>query len=386
MTRKNLPRLSQMLHKRKFLKFLPLFRTAIVSVVVLVLVFYLLQLLSKMNKFLTDNNINKNTVAEFMGKKDGTLKSSNGRVNIVVLGVGGGDHEGPDLTDSMMMLSIDIIRNTADMISIPRDLWLTSIKGRINTAYTIGEEKKKGGGLILAKASIEEVIGQPVHYGLLIDFSGFRKLVDTVGGVDLKVEEAFDDADYPIPGKEKDDCGKKITPEEMAEEANHETFPCRFQLVHFDIGQQNMNGEQALKFVRSRHATGDEGTDFARSKRQQKVMIALKDKILHSNFLDLNKMKSTFKAFDDATDTDMTLGEMMVLGKYALNINNSSIRKINLEMEDKIEGKKGFLLNPPVDKFGGAWVLIPRKGEDNFQEIHTFINCKFSDPNCGLNP
>src|SRR5206468_1563830 len=80
-----------------------------------------------------------------------SLKQSDGRVNVLLLGIGGGVHEGPDLTDTIIFSSIDITNNKITMVSIPRDLWMPELKGKINTAYTIGEDKQAGMGLVLAK-------------------------------------------------------------------------------------------------------------------------------------------------------------------------------------------------------------------------------------------
>src|SRR5690606_8070895 len=139
-------------------------------------------------------------------------------------------------------------------------------KGKINRAYSDAEIKQEGGGIILSRAVVEKVLDQPVDYVLRVDFSGFVQAVDMLGGIDVKVDRTFDDYEYPVSGKETDTCG--FEGEEFEKRATDssqlEAFPCRYEHLHFDAGVQSMDGETALRFVRSRHATGAEGSDFAR--------------------------------------------------------------------------------------------------------------------------
>src|SRR5579884_3030834 len=221
------------------------------------------------------------------------IKQTNDRVNILLLGIGGGTHDGPDLTDSIIVASYDLKTNDVVMFSIPRDLWLPSIQQKINAAYTVGLSKG-GDGLGYTENAIGDVMGIPIHYAVVLDFSGFSKAIDLVGGVDVNVPDTFDDYQYPIDGKENDLCGWKeqqmtLTPDQakqlnvnpgplkvyidptgkVATDSASLDFSCRFEHIHFDKGMTHMDGTTALKFVRSRHALGIEGSDFARSRRQQ---------------------------------------------------------------------------------------------------------------------
>ena len=196
------------------------------------------------------------------------VKSDNGRVNILLLGVGGGIHEGPDLTDTIIVISFHLTKKRLALISIPRDVWSDSLKDRVNSAYHYGEAKKEGGGLTLSKIIIEDIAGVPIHYAMVIDFSQFETLIDYIGGIDVVVPAAFTDTQYPIAGKENDECGGDLT------------YRCRYQTLTFEKGLQHMDGSRALMYVRTRHAEGGDGNDFARGRRQQDVIIAVKTKIL----------------------------------------------------------------------------------------------------------
>ena len=204
----------------------------------------------------------------FVFTPEASARKFKDRTNILILGKGGESHDAPDLTDTIIFSSISHEKQDLILLSLPRDIWVSEIRAKLNSAYYWGNQKEDGGGLILAKAVAEEVVGEPIHYAVVVDFSGFKKLIDTLGGVEVEIETAFVDEKFPILGKEDDECGGD--PE----------FKCRYETISFESGKQKMDGEKALKFARSRNSQGDEGTDLARAKRQQKVISAIKDKTL----------------------------------------------------------------------------------------------------------
>lgn len=290
-----------------------------------------------------------------------SLKETSGRTNILILGIAGGNHDGANLTDTMIFLSVDTKTYAMTMVSIPRDIWVDSLKSKINSAYEFGEEKRKGGGLILTKAVVEDTLGQPVHYALLINFSGFTKMIDRLGGLDIEIENSFDDPKYPIAGLENDLCDGD--PE----------YLCRYERLHFDKGLQTMNGEQALKYVRSRQAEGDEGTDFARSRRQQKMLTSFKNKILsYKILLSPGKILALQKEFGENVSTDIQTSEIDDLLKISRKLNSSKIKTLVLDTGDEKTGREGLLINPSAWEYKGAWVLVPKAG--NWGEIQRYID------------
>lgn len=274
------------------------------------------------------------------------LPSHDGRTNVLILGVGGGTHTGADLTDTMMVLSLN--RNLS-LISLPRDIWSDTLKDKINSAYHYGEEKKKGGGLTLSKAIVEDVVGIPIHYSLVIDFSGFTNVIDLVSGVAVDVPHAFTDPQFPIEGKEDDPCNGD--PE----------FRCRYEAIRFEKGLQTMDGKRALSYVRSRQAEGEEGSDFARARRQQEVFVALKDKLIKPGFwFSPTRTRMLFEAFEKATDTDMRIGEFLAVGKTIASVQQKDVKRISLD---------GLLYAPPAIWYG-RYLLLPR---ESFEAIHEFV-------------
>jgi LCP family protein required for cell wall assembly len=319
-------------------------------------------------------------------------QTSDNRINILLLGIGGGNHDGPNLTDTIILASLDPKNNKVTLTSIPRDLWvpdLTMNVKKINGAYAYGEAIKKGGGLALAEAAISKITGQQIDYGVRIDFSGFVKAVDIIGGLDINVDNTFDDYQYPIDGKEADTCGHTL--EEMQVIANtpedqlSQVFPCRYLHLHFNKGLNHMNGETALEFVRSRHASETiEASDFARSKRQEKVISAFKSKVLSAETLiNPGKIISLYTTLQGSIDTDIQQNEFDDFIRLAGKMKNAKIQSAVIDAGDDSTQRAGLLISPPItSEYDYAWTLIPRTGNGNFSEIQQYINCEIVKGDC----
>lgn len=288
------------------------------------------------------------------------LKSQNGRTNLLILGKSGAGHDSPDLTDTIILASIAQMPPSIDLISIPRDIWIPEIRAKINSAYYWGKQKEAGGGLKLAKSLVEEITGLPVHYGLVVDFDGFTEIIDVVGGIEVNVEHAFIDEKYPIAGKEKDMCG------------GDRELKCRYETLHFAQGKQIMDGATALKFVRSRNAQGDEGTDLARAARQQKVLVAIRQEILKpSTYLSPVKLWRIWQVVKKSVETDFNPSAAAILARRAFNARDKIISRVLSE---------DLLTHPPVsEQYDFQYVFIPKAG--TWKEIHNAINCLL-DINC----
>ncbi len=290
------------------------------------------------------------------------FKKTDGKVNILLLGKGDAVHDGPNLTDSMMVASYDIEKKKVFLISLPRDIWSSTLEEKINAAYAFGEAKKKGGGMILAKSEIGAVVDLPIHYVVVIDFDKFKDTIDLLGGLDVEVENAFVDKEYPIKGKENDLCG-------MSEGAGKEdtAYTCRYETITFQNGLQHMDGETSLKFARSRHAVGDEGSDFARGKRQQKILSALSAKMLSvAKSGNTGKLEELYEELNSAIERDVQNEEAAFLAKKYLLSGKNDIINIPLP-EDLFEV-------PNVDDYFGKYVLIPVNND--FPALHKYIQAR----------
>ena len=283
----------------------------------------------------------------------------------MLLGIAGGAHDGPNLSDSIVVANYNFKTNKLTTISIPRDIWSETLEDKINSAYAYGEAKKPNlGGFILSKAEVEAIVGLPIQYSAVIDFEKFKELIDFVGGIDVQVDNSFVDKKFPITGKENDDCG------------GDETFACRYETISFSKGKIHMSGETALKFVRSRNAEGKEGTDFARESRQQKVIEAAKDKLAEmAKKLNLKTYQQLYGIIDRLVKRDISNQQAALIAKNVIFKRNFSWEKISLS--------ETFFTNPPLSEnvYNGLWVLVP--SDNNYTLIHRYIICRLqSQPNC----
>lgn len=314
-------------------------------------------------------------VFSYLREVKGELKSTDGRTNFLVLGLDRRDGYSAGLTDTIIIASVDNLTDEVVMISVPRDLWVKipawdkvqAYYSKINSAYSLGEMYDyRGGGNQLVKFILESNLAIPIHYAVRVDFNGFKKAIDTVGGVTIKVETGFDDYNYPITGKEDTNCPSLEASPDAAP-----SYLCRFEHIHFKAGEQKMNGETALKFVRSREGTNGEGSDFARSQRQQKVIAAFKEKALSLNILlDPLKISSLAAEFGSSVETDVPLAAFPQLVKLVKDVEEGGIKTAVLG-KATLEEDRSLLYTPPQEDYGGAWVLVPR--DSTWQEVRDYI-------------
>lgn len=348
-----------------------------IFVIFLLLVFLLLTPIGR--------NLLSFTLQYFFTKSIQINKNEDASINILALGIGGGEHEGPNLTDTIIFAHIDPFKNTVKLVSIPRDIWIPDLKSKINTAYSTGESNNKQ-GISYSKAVFEKVLGQKIQYSIIVNFSAFTKLIDLLGGVDVDVKNSFDDFEYPIEGKENDLCGH--SEDEIlllaTSSSQLDAFPCRYMDFHVDKGKNHMTGETALRFVRSRHGSGSEGTDFARSARQHLVISAVREKLLSlGTILNPVKLVSIFNLLKDNINTDIPSSEFDDFIRLAQRMGNATITNTVIDNGNDKEKRPGLLINPPIsESYGGAWVLNPRIGEGNFSEIQKYVGCIVLDKEC----
>ncbi len=253
------------------------------------------------------------------------------RINILLLGIDRRvDEEGPWRTDTMIVATLDPKTKSAGMLTIPRDLYVPipapgAGENRINTANFYGDSSNyPGGGPALAEKTVEYNFAIPIHYYVLVDFDGFRKIIDALGGIEIDVPETIDDPEYPT-----EDYG--IT---------H---------LYIPAGRQHMNGDLALKYARSRKST----SDFDRSRRQMQVIVATRDKALKINAL--AQAPQLLAQLRDAVETDMTPEQMLSLAPLAAQIRSDNIksRSIDLTMSYEIKLNTGAdVLWPDREKIG----------------------------------
>lgn len=311
-------------------------------------------------RFLSQHNVTPQDLLGFFGKPSQNLDSTNDVTNFLLLGIRGEGSDSPLLTDTMIIFSYNHVSQTPTIISIPRDLWVPSLKTKINTTYLYGEEASPGAGIKMTQAAILEDLGLPIHYTAVIDFAVFKQAIDLVSGVDVEIAFGFTDSEFPIPGRE-----------------NALPISSRYESITFATGSAHLDGEMALKFVRSRHSYGDEGTDFARSRRQQQVISALRQKMVTPSFLlDQKKVNSLLEIISSNLKTNFPDSLYPTLAKLALDTKDKDIKFLPLTNLPDANGVT-ILYNPPARNYGGQWVLVAK--DNNWTALKQYIKNNLSE-------
>ncbi|MBI4256449.1 LCP family protein [Candidatus Uhrbacteria bacterium] len=347
------------------------------------------------------------------------------RVNFLLLGIGGEGHDGPQLTDTIIFTSFKPSDGSVAMMSLPRDMTVPIPNygyRKVNHANAYGEMDNPGSGPELASQVIGDVLDEEINYYLRVDFAGFAEFIDAIGGVDVYIENAFTDSNYPIEGKEYDECGYEetntssetssdsvanspavantsselaeilaidqeeeqgILEEALEEENKPEVIPdysCRFESITFYEGWTHMDGQTALKFARSRHGNNGEGSDFARSERQQKIILAVKDKVLSaSTFLNPSRISKMMDTLKDNIATNLDVWEIVRLAGEFKDLSAGEI------VHHVIDASDASPLYATV--LNGAYVLLPKNDDwsalqriaENIFTPDSELNTQFAD-------
>jgi len=269
-------------------------------------------------------------------------KDEFGNINVLIVWYGGTGHAWAFLADSIMVASFNPQLWAVTMISIPRDLYVNEkqwgIIGRINEVFAVGVGRNRDFATWAAMLSttIQEILGIKVPYYALLDFGGFKHLIDTLGWVTVDVPESFSDSTYPTP-----DNG--------------------YMTVSFSSWVQQMSGEKALEYARSRHST----SDFSRSLRQQLIVNALIQKLKDQGISNITKIKSLYAEYTKIVKTNIALKEMIGLGKYVYQLKHMFSYGLTTECSNivaKFSHPWCFLYTPSRDLFGWASIMIPDGG------------------------
>jgi LCP family protein required for cell wall assembly len=279
--------------------------------------------------------------------------------NVMLIGIDTRDgRAGLRNTDSIMLISYNHNTNNVVLISIPRDFyvevpdqgWYT----KINAIYSISENREKDSGLETLQSVVEEVLNVEIQYYGMADLSGFTQIVDQLGGIKVDVENPFTDYRYPVEGRES-----------------------VYQTISFESGPQIMDGITALRYVRSRHSPHHgEGSDFARARRQQRVLIGVKEKLLSSETL-LNPVK----VFE-------------ILNILEKNVKYSKLTNQDIQAANKVFRNDGittytFVLDPSIADYKlvtdrgvsyNAYAVGPLAGLGRYEEIHKYFEYALKEP------
>jgi len=268
------------------------------------------------------------------------------RVNLLVMGYGGSGHDGAYLTDSMMVMSLLPQSQHTTLISVPRDLWVQIPANsrqyhKLNYAYVDGSNNGANpvGGGNEAAQKVSAVTGLDVKYWLTINFAGFRDFINAIGGVDVYVPDSFT-AKYPA----NDD--PNINPNWIK--------------VHFSKGMQHMDGETAIRYARARYVLDNpaEGSDFARSARQQIIIKAALSKV--RQFSTWPSLYNALTALQHTVYTNLSLAD---LAEFALKMDLNNAHRVGLSNQNVLADDTAP---------DGEAILTAANG--NWQAIKDYVN------------
>jgi LCP family protein required for cell wall assembly len=278
-------------------------------------------------------------------KNDTILRGQDtNRINILLLGIGGTDHKGKYLTDTIALVSINPKTYQVAIFSIPRDLYIkipeSNYHTKINALYTYGLRNKKLSrkeSVKLTEGAVEEITGEKVHYYAILDFAGFKKVINTLGGINVEVEDDIYDPRYPGPNYS-------------------------YQTFELSKGFQHLDAETALKYARVRHIKGG---DFGRAHRQQQIIASARKKATTLKILaNPNKIIKLIDILGDHLKTNISPEEIPAMISLVKNIN---IDQATTEVLDAWDNDS--LLRSTHIPLGGvyAYVLIPK--DKNYSQI-----------------
>lgn len=305
-------------------------------------------------------------VTEFEEALKSKIKTVDGKVNILLTWKGGWNHDAPDLTDTIMLASINTKTETVSLFSIPRDFYVQFKdweEGKINEAYFRGLKRTKRDhdkAMKDLEEKITQITGEEIIYNINVDFSGFTKIIDSIGWITVNIPEDLKDTQYPDSNY------------------GYETFEIKKWVKKLDW-------TTALKYARSRHST----SDFDRSLRQQIIIQWVKDRIQSLGYLtDATKVKDTYLSLQENIKTNMTAPEIIALALYAKNIKKADIKSFNLNDSCYFDAKKctmwGFMYYPPREDFKNLSVTLPygasKTNLENYSEVQKYANLAINHP------
>jgi LCP family protein required for cell wall assembly len=339
-----------------FIKSTALSLVFVIFFLIITLVIYGFILLSKYNLFLKSANTSHQEFISIIKKGwNHQPLQSNGHKNLLVMGVDKLENRQnmPVLTDTMMLFSINLQSGSIKSLSLPRDIYNQDYQTKINALLHYGDEKRPENPINFPIEVVSEMTSLPIHHGVVLSLSDLEEVINLVGGIEIDIQESFVDTEFP---RSDVDITVEKDPKKL------------YETVIFQKGKEVMNGDRALKYIRSRHSNDDQGTDIARGKRQQQVISSIFDKLANPKYLLKNPqvLGEIYSFYNKNFDQYLSIVEIIASGKSLIPYRNQvEFENFNLSIYPEIE--TGVLYNPPTWKNGGQWIYEIRE-KDNFKE------------------
>lgn len=262
------------------------------------------------------------------------------------------------LTDTMILASINTTKNTVTTLALPRDLWSPEYQTRINALYAYGQQRDPVNPSAFPTQVVSELTALPVHYTVVLSLEQLATLIDLLGGIEMVVPQAFVDHRFP---RSDVDVSVVTDPDLL------------YETVTFEVGLQSMDGQRALQYIRSRYSQDDQGTDGARSARQQQVIQALLSRIVSpqtvSNPTTLGKL---YAFYSDQFAAQLPITEMIGLTRQLL-ANDAMLNFTSRQLTKYPETPSAALYHPPVNQYQGQWVYAIRDLKQFQTEVRSLL-------------
>lgn len=285
------------------------------------------------------------------------ISQTNGHKNILILGIDqlSNRENEPVLTDTVLLVSIDTQSGAVHMISIPRDLWSSEYKTKINALYTYGKDRYPDKPELFPTEVIANLTQVPIHHTLLISLDQLKELIDAIGGVQIKIPESFTDTQFP-----RSDVDIK-TEHDLAK---------LYETVSFKQGEELMAGDRALIYLRSRHSENkNQGTDDARSLRQQAVIAAIIQKLQSNEVIQNARLLGKVVHWYRSNYETVLSSEELIQLAYHLRNSLHSIALDSYTLSISTPDVNGVIFHPPQTKYS-QWVYEIEDLAAFQQEIH----------------
>ena len=352
----------------------------IAGVVLLVIgIVILLKANSFLGKISTEGNLFSSLANSLPGVEKKLQGEEEGRINILLLGMRGENVPGGGtLADTIMVVSIKPETNQVSFLSIPRDLYVDNpnlgAKSKINAVYSYGQQDGKNNGIGGMKEVVGKVVGQEIHYAIVLNFKGFVDLIDKLGGIEVSLDKPFEEAmqfneervcDSYVFTKPTGNFEYKYHTRKDGSKYVAATYKlCTNPNVEcggdfkLPAGEQTLSGEKALCYARSRVTS----SDFDRARRQQVIIEKIIQKATSVGVLtDFEKMNGMVEILGDNLKTDLELWELKRL--YEMQQKMQSPEKTQKVLENSAEG----LLYAPAETKEAGYILLPIG--DNYDKI-----------------
>ena len=288
-------------------------------------------------------------------------EATDGYKTILLLGIDSVSNKpnSPELTDTIVLLSINMNSGRIGMLSLPRDLWSSAYQTRINALYEYGKTRYPDKPEQFPQEVISELTGIPIQHTITLSLGTVAEIIDTLNGIEVSVTHGFTDDQFP---REDVDVVTVKNPADL------------YETVTFEQGMQHMDGQTALKYIRSRKSADiEQGTDIARSERQQQVISALFNRVASFSLLSETKtLANLYTLYNKTFEAQLSKKEALATLNHLLQYKDALVLE-SVTPSIYPESEAGVITNPPLYKYKGQWVYEIREIENFKKEVADFL-------------